>query len=53
LESPRAGNARGLAFGKIFRRDGTLAVTCSQEGLVRIRKDMMKDSSKTPEKSNL
>lgn len=39
MESPRLNNERGLAFGKIFRRDGTLAVTVSQEGLLRLRKD--------------
>ncbi|MFN8035881.1 MAG: acyl-CoA thioesterase II [Acidimicrobiia bacterium] len=33
--SPFAGHARGLAQGEIFRRDGVLAVTVIQEGLVR------------------
>ena len=34
-ESPSAGGARGLASGRIFREDGTLAVSVVQEGLVR------------------
>lgn len=39
MDSPRANNERGLAFGKLYRRDGTLAVTVSQEGLIRLRRD--------------
>jgi acyl-CoA thioesterase-2 len=35
-ESPFAGGARGLAQGRIFRRDGQLAVSVVQEGLVRL-----------------
>lgn len=34
-KSPSAAGARGLAEGSIFRRDGTLAVTVIQEGLIR------------------
>jgi len=33
--SPSASGARGLAYGGIFRRDGTLAVSVVQEGLIR------------------
>jgi acyl-CoA thioesterase II len=33
--SPSASHARGLALGHVFRRDGTLAVTVMQEGLIR------------------
>jgi acyl-CoA thioesterase-2 len=33
--SPSASGARGLAQGSIFRRDGALAVTVTQEGLIR------------------
>src|SRR5690349_21529661 len=33
--SPSAAGARGLAQGEIFRRDGVLAVTVIQEGLIR------------------
>jgi acyl-CoA thioesterase-2 len=36
-ESPAASGGRGLALGRIFRRDGTLAVSVVQEGLVRIK----------------
>ena len=35
-ESPAAHGARGLARGSIFTRDGTLAVSVVQEGLVRV-----------------
>jgi acyl-CoA thioesterase-2 len=34
-ESPSAGGARGFCTGRIFRRDGTLAVSVVQEGLIR------------------
>jgi acyl-CoA thioesterase-2 len=33
--SPSASHARGLALGHVFCRDGTLAVTVMQEGLIR------------------
>jgi acyl-CoA thioesterase-2 len=33
--SPTASHARGLAQGSIFCRDGTLAITVIQEGLIR------------------
>ncbi len=36
-ESPSASGARGFAMGQIFRRDGTLAVSVVQEGLIRLR----------------
>jgi acyl-CoA thioesterase-2 len=35
-ESPSAFAARGLARGTIFTRDGRLAVSVVQEGLVRV-----------------
>jgi acyl-CoA thioesterase II len=35
-ESPAASGARGLAQGRIFRRDGRLAASVVQEGLIRI-----------------
>jgi acyl-CoA thioesterase len=28
---------RGLAFGRIWRRDGVLAVSCAQEGVIRFK----------------
>ncbi|MEZ4528499.1 MAG: acyl-CoA thioesterase II [Desulfobacterales bacterium] len=33
--SPSAGKARGMAIGRIFTRDGKLAATVAQEGLIR------------------
>ncbi|KAG0338405.1 Acyl-CoA thioesterase 8 [Podila horticola] len=36
-ETPRSGCDRGLAFGRIYKEDGTLAVTVAQEGVVRMR----------------
>ena len=33
--SPSASGARGLALGHVFCRDGTLAITVMQEGLIR------------------
>ena len=35
-ESPSAAGARGLARGTIFTRDGRLALSVVQEGLVRL-----------------
>ncbi|SHM32265.1 acyl-CoA thioesterase [Vreelandella subglaciescola] len=36
IESPWAGNARGLAQGHIYRRDGRLVASTAQEGLTRL-----------------
>ena len=33
--SPSASGGRGLAYGGIFRRDGSLVVSVVQEGLIR------------------
>ena len=38
-ESASASGARGFAQGRIFRADGTLAVSVAQEGLIRILDD--------------
>ncbi|XP_064321679.1 acyl-coenzyme A thioesterase 8 [Phalacrocorax carbo] len=35
-ESPWAGGCRGLVQGRLWRRDGVLAVTCAQEGVFRV-----------------
>ncbi|XP_019365471.1 PREDICTED: acyl-coenzyme A thioesterase 8 [Gavialis gangeticus] len=35
-ESPWAGGSRGLVHGRLWRRDGVLAVTCAQEGVIRV-----------------
>ena len=37
MESPWAGNARGLVHGRIFSRDGRLVASVAQEGLMRLR----------------
>ena len=37
MESPSAAGARGLSFGRIFTRDGTLVAVTAQEGLIRDR----------------
>lgn len=36
MESPSASNARGLALGSVYARDGRLVATIAQEGLMRI-----------------
>jgi acyl-CoA thioesterase-2 len=38
LHSPNAGGARGFTQGRIFTRDGRLAVSVAQEGLIRRRR---------------
>uniref|UniRef100_H0WR32 Acyl-coenzyme A thioesterase 8 n=1 Tax=Otolemur garnettii TaxID=30611 RepID=H0WR32_OTOGA len=35
--SPWAGGSRGLVHGRLWRRDGVLAVSCAQEGVIRVR----------------
>ena len=37
LESPRASGARALSFGRLYTRDGIQAVSCAQEGLIRLK----------------
>lgn len=37
MQSPNASNARGLAYGKVFNRQGALVATVVQEGLIRYR----------------
>ncbi|RUS25442.1 HotDog domain-containing protein [Jimgerdemannia flammicorona] len=36
MESPRTIDGRGIAFGRIYRRDGTLVVSVAQEGILRL-----------------
>jgi acyl-CoA thioesterase-2 len=38
LSSPNAYGSRGFSQGRIFTRDGQLAVAVAQEGLIRLRK---------------
>ncbi|KAI9331431.1 HotDog domain-containing protein [Zopfochytrium polystomum] len=35
MESTRTGSGRGLCFGRVYTRDGTLVMSCAQEGVVR------------------
>ena len=37
MDSPWAGNSRGLARGRIFTREGRLVASATQEGLMRLR----------------
>ncbi|KAF3768748.1 hypothetical protein M406DRAFT_92086 [Cryphonectria parasitica EP155] len=37
MESPWAGDGRGVVTQRIFSKDGTLLATCFQEGVVRIK----------------
>lgn len=38
-DSPSASGARSFNRGQVFRRDGVLAASVAQEGLIRLRKD--------------
>jgi hypothetical protein len=38
VESPRTNSGRGLVYGKVYTRDGKLAVSATQEGVVRLTK---------------
>ncbi|KAI0475944.1 Thioesterase/thiol ester dehydrase-isomerase [Xylariaceae sp. FL0804] len=46
MESPWAGDGRGVVMQKIFSQDGTLLATAVQEGVVRLKQD-------DPERSKL
>ncbi|XP_038606168.1 acyl-coenzyme A thioesterase 8 [Tachyglossus aculeatus] len=35
--SPWAGGSRGLVQGRLWRRDGVLAASCAQEGVIRVK----------------
>ncbi|PLB37408.1 Thioesterase/thiol ester dehydrase-isomerase [Aspergillus candidus] len=39
MESPWAGEGRGLVLQKIWSKDGVLIATCTQEGVVRLKQD--------------
>ncbi|GAB7354974.1 hypothetical protein MBLNU459_g5588t1 [Dothideomycetes sp. NU459] len=39
MESPWAGDGRGLVIQRIYTRSGILIATCVQEGLVRLKQD--------------
>ncbi|KAI8149925.1 HotDog domain-containing protein [Fennellomyces sp. T-0311] len=36
MHSPRTSEGRGVAFGRLYRQDGTLVATTAQEGIVRL-----------------
>ena len=36
IDSPSAGGARALCRGEIYTRDGQLAVSVAQEGMLRV-----------------
>ena len=46
-ESPNASGARGFARGQIFKQDGTLVASVTQEGLIRVPDSVQKSSSLT------
>lgn len=35
--SSPTGGSRGLVQGRLWRRDGVLAVSCAQEGVIRVK----------------
>lgn len=39
MESPWAGDGRGVVTQRVFSADGTLLATCVQEGLLRLKQD--------------
>ena len=39
MESPWAGDGRGVVLQRIWSKDGTLIATCTQEGVVRLQQD--------------
>ncbi|QIW96560.1 hypothetical protein AMS68_002078 [Peltaster fructicola] len=39
MDTPWAGDGRGLVFQRIYSQDGTLIASCVQEGVVRLRQD--------------
>lgn len=50
MDSPWAGHGRGVVTQNIFGLDGTLLVTCIQEGIMRLKDDGIKPSTKTKAK---
>ncbi|XP_037020515.2 acyl-coenzyme A thioesterase 8 isoform X2 [Artibeus jamaicensis] len=40
-ESPWAGGSRGLVRGQLWRQDGVLAVSCAQEGVIRVKPQVL------------
>ncbi|KAI9741731.1 MAG: hypothetical protein M1834_000117 [Cirrosporium novae-zelandiae] len=46
MESPWAGDGRGLVMQKIWSKDGVLVATCVQEGVVRLKQHGSESKSK-------
>ena len=46
MESPWAGDGRGLCIQRIWAKDGTLIATCTQEGVVRLQQTNRAKSGK-------
>ena len=42
MESPWAACGRGLAFGHLYTQQGKLAISCAQEGVMRLAKPSVK-----------
>ncbi|CAO0793132.1 unnamed protein product [Mucor circinelloides] len=49
IHSPRTNNGRGVAFGRIYNRDGVLVATTAQEGIVRLSELEQKRQKKQAE----
>ena len=47
MESPWAACGRGLAFGHLYTQQGKLAISCAQEGVMRLAKPSVKRSVST------
>lgn len=46
MHSPRTSAGRGVAFGRIYSKDGTLVATTGQEGILRLSKKEQEKRSK-------
>lgn len=54
MHSPRTGGGRGVAFGRIYSRDGVLVATTAQEGILRSSKrEQAKRNNIMPSNSKL
>lgn len=54
MHSPRTGGGRGVAFGRIYSKDGLLVATTAQEGILRLSKrEQAKRNNMIPAQSKL
>ncbi|KAI8065597.1 HotDog domain-containing protein [Gongronella butleri] len=56
MHSPRSGDGRGVVYGRIYTKDGQLAVTTAQEGLIRLTKaeqDRLREKNAEEKKAKL